>query len=72
MSFQSRIVFDPQNSDVPLEVRNQISDELASDNCLSNDSYFSWTSEYHGEDYPIIDKYLLDNNITSCLINCSW
>lgn len=70
MTFKAKIIFDPDR-DTPIEVTREIDDKLVPDFEVGNDSYISWDS-YMGEDYPNINKYLLDNDIVSCLIKISW
>lgn len=71
-ALNSQIVFEVQWSDCPIEVADEVK-RLWKDITLGNDYfYFSWISSEYGEDYPIINEYLLSNNVEECLIHWWW
>jgi hypothetical protein len=71
--FQQKIVFEVQWSKCPIEVKEEVK-RLWSDNYLGNDYYYyNWNGgKEEANEYPIIAKYLEENNIQKCLIRWWW
>jgi len=71
---RQRTVFEAQWSDCPKDVEDEVI-RLWKDCGYGNDCYYyDWThDEEEIEEYPLIDKYLLDQGVTeSCLIRWWW
>lgn len=70
MGFKHEIIFQA-DADTPPEVTREIDEYLVPNSEVGNDSYIQWDSEM-GDEYPSINSYFLDNDITRCLILISW
>lgn len=69
---QTQTIFEVQWSNCPVEVAAEVK-KLWINREFGNDFYYaSWESEENGEDYPIINEYLLSRGIEKCLIHWWW
>lgn len=69
---RSRYVLDIREEVLPQEVLEEITRMLRDYELDYNNQFMEWSHEELGPDYPVLDKYLVDKNIASCVILSWW